>query len=84
VAQWVARVAQHLIFPELPPRPPIARGHELRPEWRRQKRLIVCRNLTTDKHVVIRPDKPSWSCEAAGLKVTPGDIIRIHILGGAN
>jgi hypothetical protein len=45
---------------------------------------IVCRNLTTHKHVVIRDHSPSWSCEAAGLKVTPGDIIRITILGGVN
>jgi hypothetical protein len=45
---------------------------------------IVCRNLTTHKHVVIRDHSPSWSCEAAGLEVTPGDIIRITILGGAN
>jgi Concanavalin A-like lectin/glucanases superfamily len=45
---------------------------------------IVCRNLTTQQAVVIRDQDTSWNCETAGLEVTPGDIILINILGGAN
>ena len=33
--------------------------------------------------MVIREQQATWNCEAAGLEVTPGDIILINILGGA-
>jgi Kelch motif len=46
--------------------------------------LIVCENLSTSQVVVIWEQAPSWNCETAGLEVTPGEIIRITLVGGAN
>jgi hypothetical protein len=45
--------------------------------------LIVCENLTTEQVVVIFDQAMSWNCETAGLEVTPDDIIRITLVGGA-
>jgi hypothetical protein len=48
-----------------------------------QPALIVCENLSTEQVVVIWEQAPSWNCETAGLAVTPDDIIRITLVGGA-
>jgi hypothetical protein len=44
--------------------------------------LIVCRNVTTGRRVVIQDHEISWNCETAGLEITSGDVILINILGG--
>ena len=46
-------------------------------------RRILCKNLTTGKKKVIRGDVGTWDCEAAGLKVNPGDKIEQRIIGTA-
>lgn len=42
---------------------------------------VTCNNLTTGKKKVIKNSSSSWNCEAAGLKVHPGDKIERILLG---
>ena len=44
---------------------------------------VTCNNLTTGKKKVIKNPSSSWNCEAAGLKVHPGDKIERILLGTA-
>ncbi len=44
---------------------------------------VTCNNLTTGKKKVIKNSSSSWNCEAAGLKVHPGDKIERILLGTA-
>ena len=44
-------------------------------------RRILCKNLTTGKKKVIKGDVGTWDCEAAGLKVNPGDKIEQRVIG---
>lgn len=47
-------------------------------------RRIVCKNLTTGKSKVIAGNADTWNCEAAGLKVKPGDKVWMTVKGVAN
>jgi hypothetical protein len=47
-------------------------------------RLVVCRNLTTQQHIIIADGAPMWDCDAAGVGVTPGNIIHLVVTGTAN
>jgi len=48
-------------------------------------RRVVCKNLTTRKHVTILLDGvTAWDCEAAGLVVNPGDRIWQTVIGIAD
>jgi hypothetical protein len=46
--------------------------------------LIVCRNVTTGRRLMIHDHEISWNCETAGLEVTSGDVLLKNILSGAN
>jgi hypothetical protein len=45
---------------------------------------VVCQNKTTEQRVIIRDGERAWDCEAAGLSVTPGDIIQQTVIGPAD
>jgi hypothetical protein len=44
---------------------------------------VICRNVTTGRRVTIMlpSGADSWDCVAAGLVVTPGDVMRITVRG---
>jgi hypothetical protein len=44
---------------------------------------VICLNVTTGQQVVIRNSATLWNCEAAGLIVNTGDIIRQTVRGTA-
>ena len=44
---------------------------------------VTCKNLTTGEKKIIKNSSSSWSCEAAGLQVQPGDKIERILLGTA-
>ncbi|MCX7095575.1 MAG: hypothetical protein NTY50_19315 [Methylobacter sp.] len=44
---------------------------------------VECKNLTTGKKKVINNPSSSWNCEAAGLKMHPGDKIEQILQGTA-
>ena len=44
-------------------------------------RRILCKNLTTGTRKTIKGDVGTWDCEAAGLKVNPGDKIEQRVIG---
>ncbi len=46
-------------------------------------RNVICHNLSTDEKVriLLDPRVTSWSCEAAGLAVSPGDRVRMTVSG---
>jgi hypothetical protein len=45
---------------------------------------VTCQNVTTAQTVVIRDDRRSWDCEAAGLLVQPGHVIRQTVVGSVD
>jgi hypothetical protein len=49
---------------------------------------VICENVSKRKHtvveVVLAPGARSWDCEAAGLVVSPGDIIKQTVTGTAD
>jgi len=42
---------------------------------------VICINITRGKRVVIKDGANCWDCEAAGLKVKPGDKVIIKVKG---
>jgi hypothetical protein len=44
---------------------------------------VICLNVTTGQRVVIQDRATLWNCEAAGLIVHTGDIIRQTVRGTA-
>jgi hypothetical protein len=47
-------------------------------------RRVICKNLTSRKKKIIKNLTNSWNCEAAGLKVRPGDKIEQTVIGIVN
>jgi hypothetical protein len=41
----------------------------------------VCKNVTTGQAVTLNDPVSPWDCEAAGLGVTPGDRVTMHVRG---
>ncbi len=42
---------------------------------------MVCQNVTTDQMVTLSDPGTAWDCEAAGLGVTSGDRVTMHVRG---
>ena len=46
----------------------------------------ICDNLTVPQSVIVPvpPGDTTWDCEAGGLSVSPGDLVRVIGIGTAN